>query len=134
MYISNPFYKRGISASDLFSTHPPLASRIRILRAMSGAGYADYEKAYEQVVKSGKVMGAAALAGQTVSLRPPTEGTKDGEFVERVNRTRETSDLMWKMNNYKTIECENCGTRLRLPPGFTSPAVRCPHCSRINGI
>jgi heat shock protein HtpX len=134
MYISNPFYKKGISASDLFSTHPPLAGRIRILRAMSGAGYADYEKAYEQVVKSGKVMAAASLAGQTVPLRSGTEGTKDGEFQERVNRTRETSDLMWKMNNYKTIECEHCGTRLRLPPGFNQPSVRCPHCGQINQV
>jgi len=54
MYISNPFYKKGLSVNDLFSTHPPLGERIRILRTMSGAGYADYEKSYEQVVKGGK--------------------------------------------------------------------------------
>jgi heat shock protein HtpX len=134
MYISNPFYKKGISANDLFSTHPPLAERIHILRAMSGAGYADYEKSYEQVVKGGKVMSAASLADQTVPLRSATEGTKEGEFQERVNRTRETSDLMWKMNNYKTLDCENCSTKLRLPPSFNQPAVRCPHCGHINQV
>jgi len=37
MYISNPFYKRGMSVNDIFATHPPLTDRIRILRAMSGA-------------------------------------------------------------------------------------------------
>ena len=50
MYISNPFYKKGMAVNDLFATHPPLADRIRILRAMSGAGYADYEKSYEKVI------------------------------------------------------------------------------------
>lgn len=134
MYITNPFYKKGISANDIFSTHPPLAERIRILRAMSGAGYADYEKSYEQVVKGGQVMPAASLAGQTVPLRQATAGTQDGEIQERVSRTRETSDMMWNMNNYKTLDCENCSTRLRLPPSFNQPAVRCPHCGHINNL
>ena len=47
MYISNPFYKKGMSVNDLFATHPPLVDRIRILRAMGGVGYADYEKSYQ---------------------------------------------------------------------------------------
>jgi heat shock protein HtpX len=57
-----------------------------------------------------------------------------GEFQERVDRTRETSDMMWKMNNYKTLDCEDCGTKLRLPPSFNQPAVRCPHCGHINEL
>ncbi len=134
MYISNPFYKKGISANDIFSTHPPLADRIRILRAMSGAGYADYEKSYEQVVKGGQAMPAAALAGQSIPLRQATAGAQAGEIQERIDRTRETSDMMWKMNNYKTLDCENCGTKLRLPPSFNQPAVRCPHCGHINQL
>jgi heat shock protein HtpX len=135
MYISNPFYKKGISANDLFSTHPPLAERIRILRAMSGAGYADYEKSYEQVVKGGKVItGAAGLAAQPVQIRQAAAETKAGEFQEKIDRTRETSDMMWKMNNYKTLECENCGIKLRLPPSFNQPAVRCPRCGHIDQL
>jgi heat shock protein HtpX len=134
MYISNPFYKKGMSINDLFSTHPPLADRIRILRAMSGAGYADYEKSYEQVVKGGKIMPAAALTAQTVPVRQAATGGQAGELQERIDRTRETSDLMWKMNNYKTLDCENCGTRLRLPPSYNQPAIRCPRCGHINQI
>ena len=135
MYISNPFYKKGISANDIFSTHPPLTERIRILRTMSGAGYADYEKSYEQVVKGGHAIpGIAGLAAQPVPLREATAGAQAGEFQERVDRTRETSDMMWKINNYKTIECEDCGTKLRLPPSFNQAAVRCPHCGHINNL
>jgi heat shock protein HtpX len=130
MYISNPFYKRGMSIDSFLSTHPPLDERIRILRAMSGASYASYEKSYEQV-KHSKVIPASAmsLAGsETVAIRqasPETENVQD-----KINRTRETSDLMWRMNNYKTVTCDNCGTRSRLPPSYKEPSVQCPHCGQ----
>jgi heat shock protein HtpX len=130
MYISNPFYKKGMSIDSFLSTHPPLDERIRILRAMSGASYASYEKSYEQV-KHSKVIPASAmsLAGsETVAIRqasPETENVQD-----KINRTRETSDLMWRMNNYKTVTCDNCGTRSRLPPSYKEPSVQCPHCGQ----
>jgi heat shock protein HtpX len=133
MYISNPFYKKGMSVNDLFATHPPLAERIKILRKMSGAGYYEYEKSYESV-KNSHVMGTASLAGETVQTRQATPGAQDGEFQDKVNRTRETSDTMWKMNNYHTINCENCDTVLRLPPSYKESAVRCPHCGHINSL
>jgi heat shock protein HtpX len=41
---------------------------------------------------------------------------------------------MWRINNYKTIACENCGTRLRLPPSYDQKTVRCPHCGHINDV
>jgi heat shock protein HtpX len=133
MYISNPFYKKGMSVNDLFATHPPLAERIKILRKMSGAGYYEYEKSYESV-KNSHVMGTASLAGEAVQTRQATPGAQDGEFQDKVNRTRETSDTMWKMNNYHTINCENCDTVLRLPPSYKESAVRCPHCGHINSL
>jgi heat shock protein HtpX len=136
LYISNPFYKQGMAVNDLFATHPPLANRISILRTMAGAGYVDYEKAYEQVAKA-KVMPASALALDSidkVQKRAPSDGGEAGEVQERVDRTRQTSDLMWRMNNYKTIACKNCGTVMRLPPSYNQPAVRCPHCGFINEL
>ena len=36
---------------------------------------------------------------------------------DQLERTRETSTLMQKLSNYKTIDCE-CGTRLKVPPGY----------------
>jgi heat shock protein HtpX len=134
LYISNPFYKKGLSANDLFATHPPLADRIRILRAMSGAGYADYEKAYQEVNKSGVVPASALAAEPSAAIRPASSGGQAGEVQEQVDRTRQTSDLMWRMSNYKTLNCENCGTLLRLPPSFNQPAVRCPHCGHVNQV
>ena len=51
MYIVNPFRKKGMKASDLSSTHPPISERIRILHAMGGASFSDYDQAYLDQVK-----------------------------------------------------------------------------------
>ncbi|MCL0069422.1 M48 family metallopeptidase [Dehalococcoidia bacterium] len=130
MYITNPFRKKGRAASDLSSTHPPISERIRILRSMGGgASFADYDDAYAKVHRGGgSVMPASALAGASaVGLRPaePEPG--------KMERVRETSDLMWRMNNYKAINCD-CGTKLKVPPRFQKANVKCPHCGRINPL
>ena len=71
MYIINPFKKKGMSLSDLTSTHPPTAERIRILRSMAGGSYADYEKAYEQSKGKRGLIPPSTLtgAGDDVPLR-----------------------------------------------------------------
>ena len=134
MYIVNPFRKRGMSMSDLTSTHPATEERIRILRSMAGgASFAEYDKAYRQVHKTGKgLIPASALTGETVSLRAARPEAVMQE-PSKIERARETSDLMWRLSNYKTIDCE-CGTRLRVPSNFKAPSIRCPHCGRINQV
>ena len=131
MYIINPLHKEGIKASDLTSTHPPISERIRILRAMAGgASYADYEKAYE-TVKSGKsILPKAALVGDSVAIRQATLSEPGvAAITEKTARTREVSDMMQRMNNYKVVDCE-CGARWKIPPGFTDPTIRCTRCGR----
>ncbi|MFH0913759.1 MAG: M48 family metallopeptidase [Chloroflexota bacterium] len=134
MYTADPFQKRGLSASGLTSTHPPIAERVRILRSMGGASPADYERAYKQV-KGGGVIPATALAGAgTVALRSASAETEPVERPEaKLERARETSNAVWRMGNYQTIECP-CGTRLRLPPNFPGSQVRCPHCGRTHPV
>ena len=135
MYIINPFQKKGMSIDSLTSTHPPIAERIRILRAMAGASLADYERAYQQAKGGAGIVPASALAGPgAIALRAASPETKPVEkFPQRVERARETSELMWRLSNYKTIPCE-CGTTLRIPPNFRARAVRCPHCGRIHQV
>jgi len=133
MYTVNPFRKQGMAASDLTSTHPPISERIRILRSMAGASFADYAVAYREVRDTSKVLipAAAVTAAGTVALRAPQPGAP--EKLEEVQRARETSNLMWNLNDYKTITCK-CGTKLRLPPHFKLSPVRCPHCGRMNPV
>ncbi len=137
MYIINPFRKKGRAAADLTSTHPPISERVRILRSMAGgAAFADYENAYRQVHKGGKgVISPAAVASVgAVGLRAaePEAAPREPE-PSKVERTREVSDLMWKLNDYKTINCA-CGTKLKVPPKFKSGQVKCPHCGRIHSV
>jgi len=133
MYIINPFRKQGMSAEDLTSTHPPISERIRILRAMAGAAYEDYSTAYQQVLHTDKVFipAAAVASAGTVALR--TAQPEAPEKLEEVQRTRETTNALWNVHKYKTITCA-CGTKLRLPPTYKLPDVRCPHCGRINPV
>ena len=133
MYTVNPFRSGGRAASDLTSTHPPISERIRILRSMAGgASLAAYDKAYREVSRSGSgVMPASALAGApAVAARKPEAVEPEAEKVER---TRETSDLLWKFSDYGLVNCE-CGTKLRVPPKFRGDSIRCPHCGRVNPL
>ncbi len=130
MYITNPFRRKGMAASDLSSTHPPISERVRILRSMGGgASFADYDNAYAKVHKGGgSVIPASALASAgAVGLRAAEPEPS------KLERTREVSDLMWRQNNYKTINCD-CGTKLKVPPKFKRGNVKCPHCGRIHSI
>lgn len=136
-YIINPFRQKGRAAADLTSTHPPISERIRILRSMAGgASLADYDSAYRNVHKGGKpVFSVATLATSgAVGIRAAVPETAPVEpEPSKVERTREVSDLMWRMNRYDTINCE-CGTKLKIPPDFKRSNVRCPHCGRINNV
>ncbi|MDD5094042.1 MAG: M48 family metallopeptidase [Dehalococcoidia bacterium] len=137
MYISNPFRKKGQAASDLSSTHPPISERIRILRAMGGgASLVDYQKSYENNHKGGgPIMKPATVAGfGAMGIRAASADTTVQEpEPSRAERTREVSDLMWKQNNYRTINCE-CGTKLKVPPKFKHSQLKCPHCGRVHPI
>jgi heat shock protein HtpX len=136
-YIINPFREKGRAAADLTSTHPPISERIRILRSMAGgASLGDYNQAYRGIHKGGKPVFSAATLASTgaVGIRAAVPETTPVEREpSKVERTREVSDLMWRMNRYDTITCE-CGTKLKIPPDFKRSNVRCPHCGRINSV
>jgi heat shock protein HtpX len=132
MYIVNPFRQKGMQASDLTSTHPPISERIRILRAMAGASFNDYDQAYLQVHAGKGVIPAASLAAATVPIKTIKLEGEAGELNE-IQRARETSDVMWRLSNYNTITCD-CGAKLRVPPQFKEPQIKCPRCGRTHQI
>jgi len=132
MYIINPFRKKGMKASDLSSTHPPISERIRILRAMAGASFNDYDQAYRQAHRGEGVIPAASIAAGTVPIATIKLEGETGEPNE-IQRARETSDAMWRLSNYNTITCD-CGAKLRVPPNFKEPQIKCPHCGRTHQI
>jgi heat shock protein HtpX len=137
-YIINPFRQKGRAATDLTSTHPPISERIRILRSMAGgASLADYDQAYRSIHKGGKpVFSTTTLAASpgAIGIRAAMPEAAPGEAEpSKIERTREVSDLMWRMNEYRTVNCD-CGTKLKIPPDFRRSNIRCPHCGRINNV
>jgi len=132
MYIVNPFRKKGMKASDLSSTHPPISERIRILRAMAGASFNDYDQAYRKEHRGEGVIPAVSIAAETVPIATIKLEGETGEPNE-IQRARETSDVMWRLSNYNTITCE-CGAKLRVPPKFKEPIIKCPHCGRTHQV
>ena len=161
MYIVNPLKKEGMKVSDLTSTHPPLSERIRILRSMGGgASLGDYDRAFRQVHKgAGGVVPRSALKGgavgpapargvgvpeQAFGMVPPAAATVGGLGLAssagataaahdpaEIDRARETSDVLWRVNNYTSITCK-CGTKFRIPPKFKAESIKCPHCGTVN--
>jgi heat shock protein HtpX len=135
MYIINPFRKKGRAATDLTSTHPPISERIRILRSMAGgASFADYDNAFRNIHKGGRgiIPDSTIASAGAIGLRAAeSEAALREREPGKVERSREVSDLMWRMNNYRTITCD-CGTKLRVPPEFKESTIKCPHCGKIS--
>ena len=131
MYIVNPF-RNKINVNNLTSTHPPLEERIRILRAMAGgASYANYDTAYRQVKNTGGIISPQTTAAVgTVGLRAAVAGGPvEPPVDDKVSRTRNVNDMMYRMNDYTTIDCE-CGAKLKVPPSMQGSMIKCPRCGR----
>lgn len=132
MYITNPFHKKGMSLSNATSTHPPIAERIRILRAMAGgASFTDYDKAYRQVHTGGKgiISPATQYMAGVVGLREVSKEDKKVEKPTReaINQKREVEDVMLRLNDYRIVQC-TCGTRWKIPPNFPDADFLCTKC------
>jgi heat shock protein HtpX len=130
IFIVNPFREQGMAASDITSTHPPISERIRILRSMAHASFAEYDRAYREIRGIDKsVIPAYALAAAGAAVIRPAVP----DDLDHIQRARETSNALWNAHKYNIIDCA-CGTRMRLPPSFKLSEVRCPHCGTINPV
>ncbi len=128
MYISNPF--AGKKIVQLFSTHPPIAQRIKVLRNMTkGASLRDYSNSCLQVLKAGNIMPASAMRDLApVEIGPGSMGLTAGQ-ENRHSQRRQAGDIMRKVNGFRFANCP-CGVRMKIPPNFKPTAVNCPRCGR----
>lgn len=129
MFTVNPLALRG--AASLFSTHPPTEERIRVLRTMGGASLAAYESAYAKVLGRGaRILSTPATeTAPEQPLRPPS----DTSPVDAIHQWRAAKDLLSVAAGYAVLSCP-CGLRIKLPPGFDQPQVKCPRCHRVHDV
>jgi len=134
MYIANPFKKKGQrKLSNLSSTHPPIAERIKILRNMSqGASFKAYSDAFTNVTKSKTVVPVAALAEkEDVALREASAETTAKQRAE--SQMRQVGDIMRRVNQFIFLTCA-CGLKLKIPPNFKGSTVKCPRCNKMHDL
>ena len=122
MFIVNPLAARG-SASSIFSTHPPLAERIRILRSMTSASLTDYEQAYRRATGRSAI-GAESLRNAPAQIiRPPSNA---GPILTRPA----TQQVTHRCNGYLPLTCA-CGLQISVPENYERNDIRCVRCGKL---
>lgn len=129
MFIVNP--QQSGERTSVFSSHPPLTQRIKILRGMGGmAGYVDYEAAFAKLQRGKHCMSEAFLKEQqSMPARRPT-ATKESRG-DAIARVREAMGLLDAAAGVLPIVC-SCGVRIKLPPGLAATRVACPRCGTLH--
>ncbi len=132
MYTINPLQAAATSAG-LFSTHPPTARRIQILRAMGGnAGWVDYEQAFREVTGRRSGLDERTLASEhSIAARRPS--AEPDARKDAAARGKEVADLLDRMVGFLLITCP-CGVRIKVPPKLQRETVPCTRCGRKHKV
>jgi heat shock protein HtpX len=134
MFIADPLALKGVSLSGWSSTHPPIAERIAILRAMSqGASLVSYEHAFAKATgkASRLIPGSALRADKNVAIRGPHPDVVKEQSEKK--DARDVMDLMRAVNGYAFLVCA-CGLKIKVPPDMKETEIKCPRCGRANEI
>lgn len=112
------------------STHPPTPERIAILRALSGAGFRDYQSAYMKIRKEAELIPERMLRDKTaVPLRQATAGEAAGIEPTRRQKHRELGDIVMAGAGFLFLPCV-CGLKMKVPPTLGKTKFPCPRCGR----
>ncbi len=128
MFTVNPLQRSAVSS--LFSTHPSALERVRILRSMGSAGYAQYEAAYAKVRQGQHIIGEQTLSqADAPAVREPSAEPEPDDLA----KGREAVDILHRMEGLLFLTCA-CGMRMKVPKQHKGDKVPCPACGRVMGI
>lgn len=133
MYIVNPmeaFFSRG-----LFSTHPPVEQRVKVLRSIAGgAAYANYEVAFRKVFgDKEKLIGARTLSADQRAVPVRAASAEPAAVQQPAERSREVLDLLGRLSGLVLLTCA-CGVGIRVPAQLKRDTIPCPKCGRENRV
>lgn len=132
MYIVNPLEVSPRGLANLTSTHPPISERIRILRSMgAGAGLGHYDQAFRKV--TGRAVGVVPFGALAAAETKPAAPPATPDAGSRLERVRQTTDMLWRLNRYSFVPCA-CGTTLKFPPAYLGRQIACPHCGTVHKV
>jgi len=131
MYIANPLSVTARGLSNLTSTHPPISERIKILRAMGGGSYKEYDQAYKKI--TGRPIGVIPFSALAQKEDVAAAEIRKVDTRTSVDRMRSATDVLWRISGYTTIVCA-CGTKLKIPPALANKKITCPHCGKIHEV
>lgn len=124
MYIESPF--RGAASFSLWSTHPPIEERVEILRNMnSGAGFAQYQKAFSAVKEKPFTIIPQSVQDDSVPLvqqKPSATPVK-----KMIPALRTMGDIIRATDGFAFLNC-TCGLKLKIHPDSRDQSVTCPRC------
>ena len=151
MYIVNPLAaaQKKRNAASLTATHPPIAERVRILRAMQGASFQDYDQGFAAVTGKKGVLPRSALDDPHAGAGLRVQGSgwraeRPGEAPVAAaapmaaaasaavpsaarGRAREVDDFLYAKDGWRRIPC-TCGSVLKIPPALQAAQIKCPRC------
>jgi heat shock protein HtpX len=124
MFIVNPIHRLFTGMERLWSTHPPTAQRIAILRSLAGTvSYAGYDEAFRRL--KGRPVGVVPVAALGKPAAPVRSASQDPR--SQLERLRQSNNLLWRLAGYTFIPC-SCGTTLKVPPSYRGQKLPCPQC------
>lgn len=135
MYIVNPLLGAGSSLADLTSTHPKTSERVRILRSLGGGGARLSLEGYDEAFRSvtGRAVGVVPAGSLGALEAVEARGATEPDLRTKADRVRETTDSLWRLQDYAFIACP-CGTSLKVPPEYAGQEIRCPQCGRAHRV
>jgi heat shock protein HtpX len=128
MYIVNPLKRKGAMAANATATHPPISDRVKILRAMAGVSFAEYERTYRKLHGGRGVLPPSARMVEKQVQQRRSQAAEPAK-----ERAREVDDFFYRQNDYRASQCD-CGAKLKIPPGFLFPRINCPHCGKQHDL
>jgi len=137
LYIVHPVRSLEEWASALMSTHPPIQERIAILRAMGHtASMGDYQAAWQRYHQGQRLAPKKALASAPPPLptrAPMARPASQESPEERLRRSHEALDTFRRLGGFLFLGC-GCGTKLKIPPGYSRGRVKCPRCGAEHDV